>query len=110
MKISKATPTTSFLVSPIVSPVTAALCAALPLPWPSKAPDSMYFFALSNDPPELPMKIARGIATTVAPSKIPTTNSGPNKAPQINGTASAIIDGSNIRLKADLVASLTSSL
>ena len=32
IKISKATPTTSFLVSPTVSPTTAALWAALPFP------------------------------------------------------------------------------
>ena len=32
MKMSRATPTTSFRVSPTVSPVTAALCAADPLP------------------------------------------------------------------------------
>lgn len=32
IKISRATPTTSLRVSPIVSPVTEALCAAEPLP------------------------------------------------------------------------------
>ena len=44
-------PEVSLNGSPTVSPTTAALCSGEPLPpwWP----DSMYFFALSQAPPEL---------------------------------------------------------
>ena len=63
-------------------------------------PDSMYFLALSNAPPELPMKIARGMATMVAPMSRPPTNSTPNTKPPTIGISSASTDGSSIFLSA----------
>src|SRR3546814_17610602 len=50
-------PEVSLNGSPTVSPTTAALCGSEPLPpwWPC----SMYFFELSQAPPELAMKMAR---------------------------------------------------
>ena len=96
MKMSSATPTTSLRVSPTVSPTTAALWAGEPLPWPSSAPDSIYFMALSNAPPELPMNSARGMATMVAPTSKPPTNSTPNRKPPTMGISSAITEGSSM--------------
>ena len=48
-------PDVSFSGSPTVSPVTAFLCAAEPFGCSGpRPPASMYFFALSHAPPELP--------------------------------------------------------
>ena len=53
IRISSDGPTVSLSGSPTVSPTTAASCAGEPFPWPSIAPDSMYFLPLSHAPPEL---------------------------------------------------------
>ena len=50
-------PDVSLNGSPIVSPITAALCSSEPFPAPP--PASIYFFALSQAPPELAIKIAK---------------------------------------------------
>jgi hypothetical protein len=57
IKMFKDGPEVSLSGSPTVSPITAALCSSDPffLTYPSTVnyPDSMYFLALSQAPPEL---------------------------------------------------------
>lgn len=59
-----------------VSPVTAALWASLP--FPPKAPLSIYFFALSQAPPEVLRKRAIKIPETVANMSMPATALAPS--------------------------------
>lgn len=60
-----------------VSPVIAALWHSLPLP--PKAPVSMYFFALSQAPPEVLRKRAIRIPETVANINIEATTFAPSR-------------------------------
>lgn len=58
IKMLRAGPEVSFKGSPMVSPITAALCSKDPLAYLTplesmNSPDSMYFLALSQAPPEL---------------------------------------------------------
>src|SRR5690606_39356006 len=69
MRMFIAGPAVSLNGSPTVSPTTAALCGSEPLP--PCAPVSMYFFALSQAPPELAMKSAISTPVTVAPASLP---------------------------------------
>merc|ERR1739846_231660 len=75
MTMFKAGPDVSFNGSPTVSPVTEFLCA-LPRP-----PAEMYFFALSQAPPELLMEIANCTLDAKAPDRSPAQQFFPNPSP-----------------------------
>lgn len=105
----RAGPEVSFNGSPMVSPITAALCSLVPFPitFPSLDfiyPDSIYFLALSQAPPELAEEIAMETPETKIPGKTPATAVGPKKTPTTNGVPKQIRAGKNISCKEDLVA------
>ena len=64
-------PEVSLKGSPTVSPTTPALWQSEPLP--PKWPLSIYFFALSQAPPELAIKMASRKPVAREPPSIPTT-------------------------------------
>lgn len=96
----RAGPEVSFKGSPTVSPVTAALCSSDPFPLTSplyeKAPDSMYFLALSQAPPELADEIAMATPEIKIPGKTPATAVGPKRTPMMNGVKRQMAAGQNI--------------
>lgn len=107
----KAGPEVSFKGSPMVSPITAALCSLDPffLIHPSEAvnyPDSMYFLALSQAPPELAEDTAIDTPEIKIPGNTPATAVGPKKNPVTKGVPNTIKAGKNISYKEDLVAML----
>merc|ERR1719506_2294348 len=86
MTMLSAGPEVSFSGSPTVSPVTAFLWAELPLPQPDpRPPDSMYFLALSQAPPELDIEMASCTPETKAPDKRPAVQFLPKKIPARSG-------------------------
>ena len=107
-KMFKDGPLVSFKGSPTVSPMTAALCSGEPFlltsPLTENYPDSMYFLALSQAPPELAEDTAIEHPETKIPGKTPATAVGPNNTPTNNGVPKTIVAGKNISYKADLVA------
>lgn len=110
-KMFKAGPEVSFNGSPIVSPITAALCSSDPffLITPSDPvyyPDSIYFLALSQAPPELAEEIAIETPEIKIPGKTPATAVGPKKIPATKGVPKTIKAGKNISSNEDLVAML----
>jgi len=105
----RAGPEVSFNGSPTVSPITAALCSLVPffLMVPSLAvyyPDSMYFLALSQAPPELAEEMAIETPEMKIPGKTPATAVGPKKIPATKGVPKTMMAGKNISFKEDLVA------
>ena len=104
-------PIVSLKGSPTVSPVTAALCPSEPLP--PCAPLSMYFFALSQAPPEVFKNNAINIPETVANINIPAMALAPNSGwpvnkpinlnmiPTAQGPATARTPGFTIAFNAD---------
>ena len=64
----------------------------------------MYFFALSQAPPELADEKAIATPETTIPGKSPATAVGPNRIPIKNGVPNTITAGENISNSADLVA------
>jgi hypothetical protein len=96
-------PEVSLKGSPTVSPTTAAEWAGLPLP--PRFPASMYFFALSQDPPALAMVIARRAPDEIAPRRRPPTASAPRNgiSPTTMGTMTASSPGRTISRRAALV-------
>jgi hypothetical protein len=107
-RMFKEGPLVSFNGSPTVSPITAALCSSdfffLTYPLTVNCPDSMYFLALSQAPPELADDIAILHPETKIPGKTPATAVGPNTTPTNKGVPKTIVAGKNISCKADLVA------
>jgi hypothetical protein len=72
-------PLVSLNGSPTVSPTTAALWASVPLPpW---AAASMYFLALSHEPPALAMKTATQKPVVSVPTSSPSTPPTPEQQP-----------------------------
>lgn len=107
----RAGPEVSFNGSPTVSPITAALCSLVPLPLvtlsaPLNSPDSIYFLALSQAPPELAEEMAIDTPEIKIPGKTPATAVGPNKIPTTKGVPKTMEAGKNISSKEDLVAML----
>jgi len=90
-----------------VSPITAALCSSEPFflitPSTSYYPDSIYFLALSQAPPELADEVAMVTPETRIPGKRPATAVGPKKSPRIKGARITRRPGANISLRDDLV-------
>ena len=79
MSMLRLGPDVSLKGSPTVSPMTPDLWHSLPLPpW---CPASMYFFALSQAPPELDMNTAMPKPQVVVPASRPTTPSTPSTRP-----------------------------
>ena len=90
----------------MVSPITAALCSSDPLPAPP--PASIYFFALSQAPPELAINIASKNPVTRAPAKKP-PKASLFQNPITRGKTIANPPGSSISLNAAVVAMSTHS-
>lgn len=110
-KMLREGPEVSFKGSPIVSPITAALCSLDPLALiapelSTNYPDSMYFLALSQAPPELAEEIAMDTPETKIPGNTPATAVGPNNNPTAKGVPKTIKAGKNISFKEELVAIL----
>ncbi len=83
-----------------MSPTTAALWAADPLP--PKAPDSMYFLALSQAPPALAMNIASKTPETRTPANSPPSSSL-SRNPATTGIITAPTPGKIICFRAAFV-------
>src|SRR5690554_8034510 len=94
IKILREGPEVSLKGSPTVSPTTAALWASEP--FPPKFPSSIYFFALSQEPPALAIITAIVKPTTITPANKPVTPLTPNNNPTIIGAATAIRAGPTI--------------
>jgi len=99
-KMFREGPEVSFNGSPTVSPMTAALCSIEPFFLTTSSifnyPDSMYFLALSQAPPELAEEIAILHPETKIPGKTPATAVGPNNIPTTRGVPKTIVAGMNI--------------
>lgn len=105
----RAGPLVSFNGSPTVSPITAALCSLVPFflttpSFPVYYPDSIYFLALSQAPPELAEEMAMDTPEIKIPGKTPATQVGPKNTPAMKGVPKTMKAGKNISLREDLVA------
>lgn len=67
-------------------------------------PDSTYFLALSQAPPELAEEIAIETPEIKIPGKTPATQVGPKKTPATKGVPKTIKAGKNISPKEEEVA------
>ena len=104
IKIFNAGPLVSFNGSPTVSPITAALCSSEPffltILLTVNYPDSIYFFALSQAPPELADEVAITTPETNAPGNNPATANGPMNNPTKNGVNKTNAPGAIISFNA----------
>src|SRR5262245_48169322 len=98
-------PAVSLNGSPTVSPTTAALCTSLPLPprWPA----SMYFLALSHEPPALAMNSAIMTPDASEPASRPPTADLPKIRPSRIGDSTASRPGATICRSAPCVEIVT---
>ena len=101
IKIFNEGPEVSLNGSPTVSPTTLALCAAEP--FPPSLPPSIYFLALSQEPPALAIITAKTKPETTAPAKRPISASNPINIPTTTGEIIASKEGSTISFCAALV-------
>merc|ERR1712051_980575 len=99
MTMFKAGPEVSFKGSPTVSPVTEFLCASDPF-WCSlpRPPLEMYFFALSQAPPELLIEMASCTLDTRAPDSSPAQQFFPKPSPATSGLRITSAPGASISL------------
>merc|ERR1719507_2627961 len=97
MTMFSAGPEVSFRGSPTVSPVTEFLWASEPF-WCSlpRPPLEMYFFALSQAPPELLMEMASCTLDTKAPDSSPAQQFFPKPSPATSGLRITNAPGASI--------------